>query len=137
MLGLFELEFEPWQYLTPEQMTEVILPITSRNSLDDGYVRYPGSNTTLPKAEVFFQLSDQHYFFERTPYTILTLIGDLGGFQGAIVLLPSFLMSFYSAKMFEASVAAKMPVRKRSHSTLHPNKRAEVLLRAQTLGLGQ
>ena len=34
---------------------------------------------------------------ERSAYTLFTLLGDFGGFQGAIIIFPSFLMSFYSS----------------------------------------
>ena len=39
------------------------------------------------------------------------LLGDLGGFNSAITLLPSFLMSFYSQGMFQRAIAAELPTR--------------------------
>ena len=45
-------------------------------------------------------------------YTLLTLIGDIGGFQGAIFMIPAFLMSFYTPKMFEASLLSEITVKK-------------------------
>ena len=42
----------------------------------------------------------------------MVLIGDIGGFQGAIVLIPAFLLSFYTPKMYEASLLSDMPIKK-------------------------
>ena len=42
----------------------------------------------------------------------MTLIGDIGGFQGAIFMIPAFILSFYTPKMFEASLLSDMPVKK-------------------------
>ena len=58
-------------------------------------------------------ISNQKYEHKRKFYTFMTLVGDIGGFQGAIILLPAFLMSFYSPKRFEASIASEMPVKKK------------------------
>ena len=42
----------------------------------------------------------------------MTLIGDIGGFQGAIFMVPAFILSFYTPKMFEASLLSDMPVKR-------------------------
>ncbi len=38
---------------------------------------------------------------ERSKYTVFVLLGDVGGFNGAIMILPAYLMSFYSEKMYQ------------------------------------
>ena len=48
-------------------------------------------------------------------YTFLILIGDIGGFQGAIFMIPAFFLSFYSPKMFEKSLLEDMPIKKKQH----------------------
>lgn len=45
-------------------------------------------------------ISNQKYEHERRFYTLMIMAGDIGGFQGAIILFPTFLMSFYTPKMF-------------------------------------
>ena len=55
-------------------------------------------------------VADIRHTQSRSPYTVFILLGDFGGFQGAVILIPSFLMSFYSAKMFERSLATGMPI---------------------------
>ena len=37
---------------------------------------------------------------ERQVYTLMTLMGDVGGFNSAIILIPSFIMTFYSNRMY-------------------------------------
>ena len=54
-----------------------------------------------PVATLEFRLSDKMRTHERQAYTLFTMLGDLGGFNSAIILLPSYLMSFYSARMYE------------------------------------
>ena len=49
---------------------------------------------------------------ERVTYTVFTVLGDVGGFNGAIVIFPAFLMSYYSQQMYNKSVAAETPIRR-------------------------
>ena len=58
-------------------------------------------------------ISNQKYEYEREFYTLMTLVGDIGGFQGAVIMLPAFLMSLYTPKMFEVSIASEMPIKKK------------------------
>ena len=58
-------------------------------------------------------MSNQKYEHERRFYTFMTLVGDFGGFQGAIVIFPAIFMSFYALKKFETSLLASAPIKKR------------------------
>ena len=49
-------------------------------------------------------LSTNKYVYERSVYTFFTLIGDVGGFNGAIIILPTFLMAIYSERMYQGSI---------------------------------
>ncbi len=49
---------------------------------------------------------------ERTQYTFFTLIGDVGGFNGAIIIFPAYIMSFYSSKMYQQDVTAQSKIRR-------------------------
>ena len=42
------------------------------------------------------------------------MLGDLGGFNSAIILLPSYIMSFYSSRMYEQSVFNEVPKKKKA-----------------------
>ena len=53
---------------------------------------------------------------ERQTYTFFTLLGDLGGFNAAIIIFPSYVMSFYSERMFQSALAGEVPIRKRKRN---------------------
>ena len=52
--------------------------------------------------DIIFKLADTRYKYERAPYTFFVLLGDFGGFQGAIIMLPGYLMSLYTSRMFQS-----------------------------------
>ena len=58
-------------------------------------------------------LSDRKWHHERSAYTAMTLIGDVGGFNGAMVLLPTYLMSYFSFVMYKWTITEEMPVKKK------------------------
>ena len=78
-IGFFNNDPEPYEFLSIEDLVE-------ERVLDE-----TGSilKTTI-------SLSDIQYSYERKSYTALMLIGDIGGFNGAILLFLHFLMRFYS-----------------------------------------
>ena len=47
--------------------------------------------------------------YYREAYTALNLLGDFGGFSDAMALIFGLLVSFYSARMFNASIAEEIP----------------------------
>ena len=53
---------------------------------------------------ISMQLSENKYIYERSVYTFFTLIGDVGGFNGAIIILPTFVMAIYSKRMYKGSI---------------------------------
>ena len=84
--------------------------ITSFDPFKEDVV-YPGSNKTLPTARLLIELSDTRNIYTREPYTAFALLGDFGGFNGAIIMFPALLMSFYTPRMYAAAVAHDTPVR--------------------------
>ena len=44
----------------------------------------------------------------------MILFGDVGGFAGAIILLPTFFMPFYSEKMFKSSLSQEIQISTKS-----------------------
>ena len=42
----------------------------------------------------------------------MELLGDIGGFNSAIIIFPSFFLSFYSSLMFHQTVGEELPTRK-------------------------
>ena len=55
-------------------------------------------------------MSNKKNFYSRSAYTFLTLLGDFGGFNDAIVYLISIFMSVYSAKMYAAHITSELPL---------------------------
>ena len=56
---------------------------------------------SLPILEMNITLSDQMMTAERSQYSFFTLLGDVGGFNGAIIIFPAYIMSFYSSRMYQ------------------------------------
>ena len=55
-------------------------------------------------------ISDKKHIYERQKYSILMLVSDFGGFQGALIIIPSSFMSLYAASMLAKSLTAQLPV---------------------------
>jgi len=53
--------------------------------------------------ESTLRLSARHITYERTSYQLLDMIGEVGGFNDAIMLIIEFAMSFYVPGLFVAS----------------------------------
>ena len=99
-LGLFSYEPEPFEFLTVKEKTHI------EHSCSD--------SSCLPKIFVKFILADTIYEYERQAYTSFTLLGDVGGFNSAIFIFPTFLMSHYSSRMYNSSVSTEIPVKKKN-----------------------
>ena len=102
-IGLFDSsEPEPETFFSSDKVSPypVDLPLTSVDGLKQ------------PRAQFEIKLSTKMYEDERKVYTLMTLFGDIGGFQGVIFMIPAFLLSFYTPKMFEVSLLSEMPVKR-------------------------
>ena len=75
-------------------------------------VSFSGSDITLPQIDVRLELSETMHYLQRVQYTFFSLLGDVGGFNGAIIIFPSYLMSWYAARKFNASIYEDMPIKK-------------------------
>ena len=42
----------------------------------------------------------------------MALIGDVGGFNSAMILIPNLLMSYFSFAMYKWAITEEMPVKK-------------------------
>ena len=104
-VGLFAQDVDPETFFS----TESIQYSESTNNLPS----YPESWQFLPNASVRFQLSDIKRTSERSAYTFMILIGDIGGFNGAVFIFPAFFLSWYNQKMFTSSLYEELPVKKK------------------------
>ena len=120
-IGFFETDSEPQQYLTIGDLAETNgwNLVGEKDSViydRPNTVYYPsgeeGAPEALPTTYVDLVLYDKAGEFERKKYTIFTLLGDVGGFNAAITILPAFIMSYYSERMFQKSLSGETPIRR-------------------------
>ena len=71
--------------------------------------------------EMRMRLSEKKMTAERSPYTFFILLGDVGGFNGAILIFPAYFMSFYSSSMYQQTVAGRTAIQKPSKSRRRNN----------------
>ena len=98
--GLVQVEPEPQQFLSIEKITDFQSERLS-NSLFGDTLEHP----------VLFSLSDIERTYEREVYSFMAALGDFGGFNDGIVLIPVILMSIYSQKMFLQELFSLLPVK--------------------------
>ena len=95
-MGVFTSELDPFVFLTLEEIKT-----------------FRDISRSTSKTEFTFDivLSNKLHASERQVYTFLTLLGDLGGFSDGVTIIPAFLLSFYSSRMFNASILQELPAR--------------------------
>ena len=96
-IGIFNTQAEPFNFLSIEKVSKELRPSKSDTS----------------DFKISIVLSDIKRADERSAYTIMMLIGDVGGFNGAALLLPAFLMSPYSARMYKWAISSEVPVKRK------------------------
>ena len=60
---------------------------------------------------VLFSLSDVKKTYEREVYTFMEALGDFGGFNDGILLIPAILMQIYSNKMYSQALFSLLPIK--------------------------
>ena len=96
IVGFLSKEPEPFVFLTLEEIV----------AIDDIYTK-----TSKTDFKLDIVLSNKLHASERQVYTFFSLIGDLGGFYDGITIIPAFFLSFYSSRMFNASILQELPIR--------------------------
>ena len=79
---------------------------------EEGEVILPATTVIRPEVHIMLAMDETKHYYERQVYTFLQLLGDFGGFYGAIVMAPSFILSFYSPKMFDSDLISTVPSQK-------------------------
>ena len=46
----------------------------------------------------------------------MTLVGDVGGFNSIVILLPAYLMSYFSFVMYKVAITEEMPIKRRENT---------------------
>ena len=102
--GIFDKDIEPVKFLSFTDRT------ISTNSI----------NSVIPDFKLIFTLSDSETILIRESYSLMMMVGDIGGFNGAIIIIPTFLMLFYSERMFKLAITSNIPVRQaKNHEAEH------------------
>ena len=119
MVGLMPSDPDPYNFLTiasyEKDFNNQYTPQGGEYNAAAIDSENPISNVNYsPTATLELRLSDKKRAHERQAYTLFTMLGDLGGFNSAIILLPSYLMSFYSARMYGQSVFNEVPKKKKA-----------------------
>ena len=57
-------------------------------------------------------LSDLEKTYEREVYTFMEALGDFGGFNDGVLIIPAILMHIYSSKMYLQALFSLLPVKK-------------------------
>ena len=58
-------------------------------------------------------LASVKHYQTRAAYTFMNLLANFGGFNFAITMIPGFLLSFYTHKFLESSIAHEMPYKRK------------------------
>lgn len=72
-------------------------------------------------SEVSLMVSEKSNTTERHVYKLLEFIGDIGGFNDALVLVLEFFMAFYSPPFFAASLVKSLFLVDRFLPSTDPN----------------
>ena len=96
-LGLFrKSDPEPYTFLSIESQTE-------------------GTKTVeYPYATII--LSPIKHTYERATFTLMMLLGELGGLYGAIIGIPSYFISYFTANLFKSALTGLVPLKNSSSS---------------------
>ena len=94
--------------MTLDDYTTTIITTTGSGNENNTYSN--SSRIVLPETSIKFRLSENKTLYERKAYTFMILVGDIGGFYGAIIGLPAYFLSWYSSRMFGASIYEQLPV---------------------------
>lgn len=89
-IGLFSSENEPRTWLTVKELS---------------------SQWTIPGISI--SLMEEQHEYERSAFTLMMLLGELGGMYGIVVALPSYFLASTVEHMFMNQVALQMMPKKR------------------------
>ncbi len=57
---------------------------------------------------MYFILDDKMVEAERSKYSFLIMLSDIGGFNEAIMFFPAFVMSLYAERMYKKAIAQEL-----------------------------
>ena len=91
-IGLFKNEAEPITFL-------------STASVDKAFNTKPSKvdrkGNLYPEVSISVQMTNTKLLHKREAYTLFNILEDFGGFSGSVIMVFSFLMSFYSERFYQ------------------------------------
>ncbi len=69
---------------------------------------YEDSLTDDTLATIYFRMDSKYYSYTRDVYTVLELMGDIGGLWSALFSIGSILISFLTKRLFLSSLMREM-----------------------------
>ena len=66
----------------------------------------------LPTREIVMQMTNNKAFHVRHAYTMFDVLGDVGGFNGAVLSILSLFMGSYSSSVYFSQVSSEIPTLK-------------------------
>ena len=60
---------------------------------------------------MILSLSDISKSYEREVYTLMAALGDFGGFNDGVLILPALLMQFYAQNMYLRHLFGILPIK--------------------------
>ena len=55
-------------------------------------------------------MTNSKVIHSRQAYTLFDLLGDFGGFNGSVVMIIGFVITAYSARMYQDQIAREIPL---------------------------
>ena len=111
LLGIMDQEPEPYKFLQIDNKFES--------------ERYHKEQINIVQrdysVELTFKLTEKKYTFERNFYNFITMASDIGGFTDFVIIIPTFIMAYYSKKMYMSQIYTEIPV-KQSQKLRHKNR---------------
>ena len=90
-IGIFQAEPDPITFLSTASIDK---DINTKPPKTDS------NGNIYPRVEVTVQMTNVKLVHKREAYTVFNILEDFGGFSGSIVMVFSFLMSFYSERVY-------------------------------------
>ena len=83
--------------------------VEKTRAFDDSFHEYdPNDDDTGKYSSIILRFDTKYYQYGRTVYTVLQFLGDVGGLQSSLLMVGAVLVSFFTHRLFLASIMKEM-----------------------------
>jgi hypothetical protein len=83
--------------------------VEKTRSFDDAFKKLdPNDDDTGIYSTITMRYDTKYYQYSRTVYTVLQFLGDVGGLQSSLIMVSAVLVSFFTHRLFLASIMKQM-----------------------------